>query len=52
MDPDGDESATLYKQLIDEKKKSAQEGNDKGELKSDTKEKRKLSSGILQVRNR
>ena len=49
MDPDGDESAALYKKLVEEKEKSWQEENDKIELASEEKEKRKISTALLQV---
>jgi hypothetical protein len=49
MDPDGDESAKLYKKLIEEKKRSVPEGNDKNESVLEGKEQRKLSATIIQV---
>ena len=49
MDPDGDESAKLYKKLIEEKKRSVPEGNDKSESVLEGKEQRKLSATIIQV---
>ena len=50
MDPDANESSTLYKQLIDEKN-TILKGNDKGELLPEGKEKRKHEIAILQVNN-
>ena len=49
MDPDGDESAKLYKKLIEEKERPAVEGNDKSESISEGKEQRKWSATIIQV---
>ena len=49
MDPDGDESSKLYKQLVEEKKKIELDANDKSESALG-KEQRKLSATIIQVK--
>lgn len=49
MDPDGDESAALYKQLIEEKNKSMRDINDQTKLVSEEKDRKKLASAMLQV---
>ena len=50
MDPDGQESSALYKQLIEEKCEGLK-GKDNQEEQPDSKDKRKLEISILQVSN-
>ena len=50
MDPDGQESSALYKQLIEEKYE-ALKGKDNQEEQPEGKDKRKLETSILQVSN-
>ena len=48
MDPDGNESSVLYKQLVEEKNDSLK-GKDQKDGLPEGKEKRKLETAILQV---
>ena len=50
MDPDGQESSALYKQLIEEKYE-ALKGKESQEEQPESKDKRKLETSILQVSN-
>ena len=50
MDPEGDESLQMYKQLVEEKEKSLQEENEKNDVVSKEKERRKASVALLQVK--